>query len=64
MKFFDNLGVLISNPHIRWPVVIGVVLALVPVWFPQWADKCNASIRILIAYGLAAAANSAPTSKP
>ena len=50
-----------TNLHVSVPVVLGAILYTLPIWFPQYADKLNATATVLTAYGIIGAANTPPT---
>lgn len=56
----SNLSAGVKNSHVRWPVLGAIVLAVVPIWFPQYKDQAHDTALVLLSYGVIAAAN-APT---
>ena len=56
----SNLLSALSNLHISVPIAVVIVLELIPVWFPSVKQQCQETLKVLLAYGVIAAANSGP----
>lgn len=56
-----NLGVLLNNPHFRYPLIGVLAIQLAEIWLPQYKDQLNASQKLIMFYVMAAAANSMPS---
>jgi hypothetical protein len=60
MNFGNNLGTLLSNPHLRYSVIAIAGLQITAVWFPGIQHQIDATQKIVLFYAMAAAANSSP----
>lgn len=63
-QFKVNLKVLIDdfgNNHVRWPIVLGIAIALAQIWLPKYSTPINATAAVLSGYGLLAAGNKTTT---
>ena len=49
------------NGHISIPLVIAIALEIIPIFAPQCASKLQEVQKVLLAYGIIAAANSGPS---
>jgi len=58
----NNLGTLLSNPHLRYSIIAIGGLQIAAIWFPAYKVQIDATQKIVQFYALAAAANSAPIS--
>lgn len=58
-KLLTNLSAA-GNKHVMFPVYLAAALEVASVWLPQYKAQINDTQRILILYGIASAANSAP----
>lgn len=59
----NNLSTLWNNPHLRYSVGILLVIEVGMIWFPHFKEQLAETKDVVLMYALAAAANSAPTSK-
>jgi len=50
----------LTNAHIRYPLLGAIALELIPIWAPQWKAQCQETQKVLLMYGVIAAANSVP----
>ncbi len=57
----SNITTAWTNAHIRWPLLGAIALEIIPVWAPDQKVHCQETQKVLLAYGVLAAANSAPT---
>lgn len=63
-KIFANLVSSLSNAHVAWPIYVGVALEVGGVIWPQYNDQLSKVQKILLSYGVIAAANSLPSKAP
>lgn len=63
-KILANLVSSLSNAHVAWPIYIGVTLEIAGVIWPQYNDQFSKVQKILLSYGVIAAANSLPSKDP
>jgi hypothetical protein len=59
----SNLAGALRNLHISIPLALSILLELAPIWIPSIKGQCQETQKVLMLYGIAAAANSGPTSK-
>lgn len=61
--FLSNLVNGAKNVHISVPLILALGLEIVPIWFPQYKQQCSDTQKLLLGYGVLAAANSGPSEK-
>lgn len=59
-----NLLASLKNAHLSVPIIGSVILELIPIYWPGVKAQCQETQKILLAYGLIAAANSGPNNQP
>lgn len=59
-QLLQNLVAAGRNNHISLPIALAIGLEIVPVFKPEWQTQCSNIEKILLAYGVIAAANSGP----
>lgn len=59
-QFAANIRHAARNKHISIPVLISAALEIIPIWYPPVKTPCMETQKVLLLYGIAAAANSAP----
>lgn len=59
---FMNIVNGLSNPHVRYPLLLAAALKAAEIWFPQYKDKLEGTLEILMMYGIIGASNSGPSS--
>ncbi len=63
-QLLANLASARKNPHVSIPAAIALACQVGKVWLPKYAVQFDATQKIFVAYGMIAAANSAPGPKP
>lgn len=59
-KFYRNLRNVAKVPHLSVTLIVSLILEILPIWFPLYREQCNGTMKILMLYGIAVAANTAP----
>ena len=57
----NNLLNAARNKHISVPLYLAIVLEIIPIWFPEYKQQCSDTQKLLLGYGVIAAANTGPT---
>jgi hypothetical protein len=60
----NNLTTLWSNPHLRYSVGALLLIEIAAIWLPTYKTQLDSTKSVVLMYALAAAANSAPPTKP
>lgn len=63
----SNLVVFLSDPHMRYPVIILVLLEVLKVWFPNFSQNIDSTEKLIALYLASVAYKgqpSAPADKP
>lgn len=50
----------LQNPHLSLPLLAAVALEVIPIWFPGHKEQFAETQKVLLMYGVIAAANSGP----
>ena len=62
--FIENIEASLANAHVAWPIYLGVALEVASVVWPDHKDQLSQIQKILLSYGVIAAANSVPSTTP
>lgn len=63
-KLFRNISHAARDPHLSVTLGISLLLEILPIWFPSYREQCSGTMKVLMLYGIAVAANTAPLAPP